>query len=467
MVHELEPPLVTGIRSPDAGVQTLLKSCLGHTAVRAAEWTAAGWRPVAGRNTAAVSETMRRAPGAQDLAPATLPRRVVVVLGALTAVAPLVTDLYLPALPQLARSLGTSAAMAQLTMSVCLVGLALGQLVAGPLSDRVGRTVPLRCGVLILLVTSLLCTVATDISVLLVLRLVQGLAGAAAMVVARAVVRDVYDGSRAAAVFSQLMLVTGLAPVVGPMVGGQLLAFTDWRGIFLALGVIAAVLLVACWRLLPETRPAAARAAAPRRSRALRSLLADRHLRGFLVMSALFGVVLFTYISMSAFVLQEDYGLGPVAYAWLFGANSVGLVLGSQLSARLVGRVGAATTLTCGVLVTSGATAVSAGALVFSAPLVVLLLPLWLVLAGLGMSFGTSTALALGPHPADAGAAAALLGASQFLLGAAVPPLVSLVGTSGPTMGLTMAAAGIGLLGALRLALHRYPHEPTTRRRAH
>jgi len=398
---------------------------------------------------------MRRAPGTQALLPVALPRRVLVLLGALTAVAPLVTDLYLPALPQLARSLGTSAATAQLTMSVCLVGLALGQLVAGPLSDRVGRTVPLRCGVLVLLVASLLCAVVTDVRLLLVLRLVQGLAGAAAMVIARAVVRDVYDGSRAAVVFSQLMLVTGLAPVVGPMLGGQLLAFTDWRGIFVALGLIAAVLLAGCWLLLPETRPAAARAASPHRDRALRSLLTDRHLRGFLALSALFGVVLFTYISMSAFVLQDDYGLGPIAYAWLFGANSVGLVLGSQLSARLVGRVGAATTLTYGVLLTSGATTATAVALVVHAPLVVLLPPLWLVLGGLGMSFGTSTGLALAPHPADAGAAAALLGTSQFLLGAAVPPLVSLAGAGGPVMGLTMGAAGIGLLGALRLALSR------------
>lgn len=400
---------------------------------------------------------MRRAPGAENSPPTTLPRSVLVVLGSLTAVAPLVTDLYLPALPQLARSLGTSASMAQLTMSVCLVGLALGQLVAGPLSDRVGRTVPLRCGVLVLLVSSLLCAFATDITVLLILRLVQGLAGAAAMVIARAIVRDVYDGSRAAAVFSQLMLVTGLAPVVGPMVGGQLLAFTDWRGIFLALGIIATVLLIACWRLLPETRPASARAAVPHRSGALRHLLGDRQLRGFLAMSALFGVVLFTYISMSAFVLQGTYGLGPIAYAWLFGANSIGLILGSQLSARLVGRLGTRTTLICGVLVTSGATAVAGAALVFSAPLVVLLLPLWLVLAGLGMSLGTSTALALSPHPADAGAAAALLGASQFLLGAAVPPLVSLAGASGPVMGLTMAAAGIGLLVALHRTLRRIP----------
>lgn len=395
---------------------------------------------------------MRRAPGAQERVPERLPRRVLVVLGSLTAVAPLVTDLYLPALPQLARTLGTSAAMAQLTMSVCLVGLALGQLVAGPLSDRIGRTTPLRLGVLVLLVTSLLCAVVPDVRLLLALRLVQGLAGAAAMVIARAVVRDVYDGSRAGVVFSQLMLVSGLAPVVGPMVGGQLLAFTDWRGIFLALAGIAAVLLVACWRLLPETRPAAARAAAPHRSRALRSLLADRQLRGFLTLSALFGVVLFTYISMSAFVLQDGYGLGPIAYAWVFGANSVGLVLGSQLSARLAGRIGAVATLTRGVLLTCGATVVSAGALVSSAPLIALLPALWLVLAGLGMSLGTSTGLALAPHPADAGAAAALLGTCPFLFGAGVPPLVSLTGAGGAVMGLTMAAAGVGLLGALRLA---------------
>lgn len=151
------------------------------------------------------------------------------VIGALTAVPPLVTDLYLPALPDVARTLGAPDALAQLTISLCLLGLAVGQLFVGPLSDRVGRMRPLRWGVALLTVTSLLCAISGNLWILLVARLLQGLAGSAAVVIARAIVRDVYHGSQVARVFSELMLVMGLAPVIGPVVGGQLLRFTDWR----------------------------------------------------------------------------------------------------------------------------------------------------------------------------------------------------------------------------------------------
>ncbi|MDN4161762.1 multidrug effflux MFS transporter [Nocardioides abyssi] len=394
-------------------------------------------------------EAAGSSPGSSPETAPELSRGVLVTLGALTAVAPLVTDLYLPGLPDLASSLGTSDAMAQLTMSVCLVGLALGQLVAGPLSDRVGRMRPLRWGVLVLAVTSFLCAVAGDVGVLLVLRLVQGLAGAAAMVVARAIVRDVYDGARAAKVFSELMLVMGLAPVLGPLLGGQLLALTDWRGIFVFLGLVGLLLLAACVMVLHETRPPVARTAAPVRRRALRRLLADARFRGFLVVSALLGVVLFGYISMSSFVLRGDYGLGPVAYAWVFGANAAGMVVGSQVSARLVGRLGPAYLLRCGLTLVAGASTAAFVLLTVHAPLGLVVVPLWLVLAGLGMSLGNSTALALVPHAADAGSASALLGASQFLLGAAVPPLVSAGGVSGGLMGATMAVAGLCALLAL------------------
>lgn len=382
-----------------------------------------------------------------------LPRAALLTLGALTAVAPLVTDFYLPGLPDLARSLGTSDAMAQLTMSVCLVGLAAGQLVAGPLSDRVGRIRPLRWGVAALALSSFLCAVASHIGVLLALRLVQGLAGAFAMVIARAVVRDVYDGARAARVFSELMLVMGLAPVLGPVLGGQLLAVTDWRGIFVVLGLMSLLLLVASRTALHETRPAEVRAATPHRPRALRSLLADGRFRGFMALGGLLGVVLFTHISMGSFVLRGDYGLGPVAYATSFGACAVGMIVGSQVAARTVARVGPARMFTWGIHAIGVSTVLAGAALALEAPLALVVPSLWFVLAGLGASFGPSTALALVPHAADAGAAAALLGASQFLLGAAVPPLVSLGGASAPAMGLTLAAAGLAAVAVLRLAV--------------
>ncbi len=369
----------------------------------------------------------------------TLPLRTLVLLGALTAAAPLVTDFYLPALPDLARSLGTSEAAAQLTVSVSIVGLALGQLVAGPLSDRIGRLTPLRVGVLLLAITSFLCALADDITVLLVLRLAQGLAAAATLVVARAVVRDVYDGARAARIFSELILVMGLAPVVGPMIGGQLLRVTDWRGIFITLGMIAAALLIATLALVEETwTPRAAGSA-----HGFGLLLRDRAFLGFLVVAGCMGVVLFSYISMSPFVLREEYGVGPVTFSWIFGANAAGLVVGGQVNARLVGRHGPARMLHVGLgLLASAATCLGI-ALAIEAPLGVVLAPMWFVLCGLGMSFGNATALALVPHGSIAGAASALLGTSQFLLGAAVPPLLSINGTTGVAMGLAMAVAAL------------------------
>lgn len=369
----------------------------------------------------------------------TLPLRTLVLLGALTAAAPLVTDFYLPALPDMARSLGTTEAAAQLTVSVSIVGLALGQLVAGPLSDRIGRLAPLRVGVLLLAITSFLCALADDITMLLVLRLAQGLAAAATLVVARAVVRDVYDGARAARIFSELILVMGLAPVVGPMIGGQLLRVTDWRGIFVTLGIIGAVLLVATLALLEETwQPRAAGS-----PNGFGVLLRDRAFLGFLVMAGCMGVILFSYISMSPFVFREDQGVGPVTFSWIFGANAIGMIVGGQVNARLVGRHGPALMLRVGLIVLATAACCLAVALALDASLGVILVPLWFVLCGLGMSFGNATALALVPHGTIAGSASALLGTSQFLLGAAVPPLLSINGTTGIAMGHAMGVAAL------------------------
>lgn len=370
-----------------------------------------------------------------------LPGRTLVLLGSLTAVAPLVTDLYLPALPQLGDSWGASDALTQLTMSVCLVGLALGQLVAGPLSDRVGRVRPLMWGVGVLALTSFLCALAPTVGILIVLRAIQGLAGSAAVVIARAIVRDVYDGARAAKVFSDLMLVMGLAPALGPVLGGQLLRVTDWRGIFVVLGAVSTLLLVLVMTRLPETRAASSGGASAGRD--FLTLVRDGTFVPYLLMAGCFGTVLFTYISTSSFVLQDQYGVSAAAYSLVFGVNAVGMVVGAQLNARLVGQVGADRMLLGGVLLTILATVGVAAAAVADAPLGVLLVPLWLVLVGLGGSMGNATALALVAHGERAGAASALIGTSQFLLGAIVPPLVSLSGASALVLGLTMTVAAL------------------------
>lgn len=382
-----------------------------------------------------------------------LPRIVLVVIGALTAVPPLVTDLYLPALPDVARTLGAPDALAQLTISLCLLGLALGQLFVGPLSDRVGRMRPLRWGVALLTVTSLLCAVSGNLWILLAARLLQGLAGSAAVVIARAIVRDVYHGPQVARVFSELMLVMGLAPVVGPVVGGQLLRFTDWRGIFVALGILSALLLAASWVLLHETRTPRAHPSGLSTGRVLWSLVRDAHFGAYLIVTGLGGVILFSYIGMSSFVLQNGFGLSAVGYSIVFGANSVGLVIGSQLNARLVMRVGPATMLRCALGVLLVASALVMTAQLAGGPLMSVLIPLWFVLVGFGGIMGNATALALEPHREVAGAASALLGSANFVLGGLVPPLVSIGGTGGAVMGVTMTLAGALAFATLVLVI--------------
>lgn len=375
------------------------------------------------------------------------------VIGALTAVPPLVTDLYLPGLPAMARDMGSSESMAQMTMSVCLVGLALGQLVVGPLSDRVGRIPPLRWGVALLAVTSLLCALAPSLPVLLAARLLQGLAGSAAVVVARAIVRDVYAGPRLAKVFSELMLVMGLAPAAGPVVGGQLLRITDWRGIFVVLMAISALLLAAVLTMLHETRPASAGDASVRTTTALATLVRDRSFMPFVAITSCAGIVLFSYIGMSPFVLQDDRGLSVTAYSLVFGTNAIGIVIGSQVNARLVMRLGPRTLLHAGLtlLVVAGALVSVAQAL--DAPTVVMLVPLWFCLVGFSGIMGNASALAMEHQGGLAGTASALLGSCSFLFGALVPPIISTAGTGGATMGLTMTAASVlGLLTLLLLA---------------
>jgi DHA1 family bicyclomycin/chloramphenicol resistance-like MFS transporter len=227
--------------------------------------------------------------------------------------------------------------------------------------------------------------------------------------------------------------------VVGPVIGGQLLRVTDWRGIFVTLGVISSVLLLATLALLEETWPPRA-AGSPN---GFGILLRDAAFLGFMVVAGCLGVVLFSYISMSPFVLRDRFGVGPVAFSWIFGLNGVGMVVGGQASARLVGRHGPAVMLRVGLLVLATAACCVTTALVLSAPLHVVVVPLWFVLCGLGLSFGNATALALVPHGGIAGSASALLGTSQFLLGAAVPPLLSVNGTTGAAMGLSMGVAAL------------------------
>lgn len=361
-----------------------------------------------------------------------LRRRHVVVLGGLVAAGPLSIDTYLPALPALSRSLHSSASQTQLTLTACLVGLALGQLVAGPLSDRFGRRGPLMITLGAYAGASLLCALAPSTYILMALRLLQGLTGAGGVVIARAVVRDLYSGAHAARMFSLLMLVTGLAPILAPVIGGQLLRITSWRGIFVVLCLCGAVLAAAA-RSLPETLPPDDRGSSRVRAVAqtFKNLARDRGFAGYALACGFGFGSMFGYIAGSPFVLQDIYGASPQLFSLIFALNAAGIVVVSQTNRRLVQRVGPRRLLQTAVCVQALGGLALVGAVAGGlGGLVTVIVPLFFVVASFGAVLPNATALALWDHQRVAGSASALLGAFQFLLGASAAPLVGLAGTS-------------------------------------
>jgi len=382
--------------------------------------------------------------------------RLVIVLGSVNAIGPLSIDMYLPAFPEIARSLETSASSVQLTLTACVAGLALGQLLIGPLSDRYGRRTPLIAAMSVYAVASVLCALAPNVLTLTGLRFVQGLAGAGGVVIARAVVRDLHSGAAAVRLFSSLMLVTGLAPILAPLAGGQVLNHTSWRGIFWVLTVLSALIALLVTFGLRETLPKARRSSSglAETLRTMRALLRDRWFVGHGLAGGLGFGALFAYISGSSFVLQGIYGVSPQLYSVLFAMNGLGLIAGSQVNARLVGRFGPAYLLRAGLV----AIAVSASALlvvvsVGDLGVVAVLVPMFVIVSSLAFVLPNSTALALNDHAAVAGTASALLGMGQFVIGAAVAPLVGAAGTeSAVPMAAIMTVVALAALVARHFA---------------
>ncbi|MBO0889549.1 MAG: multidrug effflux MFS transporter [Acidothermales bacterium] len=356
--------------------------------------------------------------------------RVVVILGSLSALAPLSIDAYLPGLPQVTRDLGTTTSAAQLSLTAFVVGMSFGQLVVGPASDALGRRRPLVAGTAAFTLASLVCVFAPGIATLDAVRVLEGFAGGAGVVVARAVVRDLFAGPAAARFFASLMLVNGLAPVLAPVLGAQLLRVTSWRGVFVGLSAIGLALLLGVLLGLPETLPAErrGRGGLPTTLRTFWRLLHDRALVGYSLAAALAFAAMFAYISGSPFVLQDIYGLSPQAFSGVFAVNSVGIVICAQLGGRLAHRVGSGRLLAIGVggSVTGGV--VLLVSVLAGAGLPGVLPGLFLVASSVGTIFPNAMALALNQHAGDAGAASALMGVLQFLIGGIAAPLVGVAG---------------------------------------
>lgn len=387
---------------------------------------------------------------------------MIVVLGLLVALGPLTIDMYLPALPGIADELSVSSSVAQLTLTGTLAGLALGQLIVGPLSDSLGRRRPLMAGIVLHMLASVLCIVAPNIVVLGVARSLQGVGAAAAMVVAIAIVGDLFTDSAAATVMSRLMLVLGVAPVVAPSLGAAVLLKASWHWVFAVLVVLAGLLLLLAVLALPETLPQSFRR--PLKFKGILvtygELLRDKRFVVLVLVAALGMSGLFAYIAGASFVLQGRYGLDQQEFALVFGAGAVALIGTTQLNVVLLRRFTPATIVVWALVASAlfGATFVGLAAAGVGG-LAAFVLPVWAILAAMGLVIPNAPALALSRHKEAAGTAAALLGAGQFGLGAAVAPLVGVLGNDELALAVVMTVGVVVALFALLAVGVRDPRD--------
>ncbi|MCT9082376.1 multidrug effflux MFS transporter [Streptomyces fulvoviolaceus] len=397
--------------------------------------------------------------GGPPAAPGRTAVAMVAVLGALTAVAPLATDMYVPGFPAMGDALGASSSAVQLTMTAFLAGLVVGQLLIGPLSDGLGRRRLLICGASGFVFFSLLCAVAPNVGLLTGARFLQGVAGAAGMVLARAVLTDRFHGAELPRYFAVLSQIMGVAPIAAPVLGGAILSVSTWRAVFAVLTVLGVLLLLAVLRAVPESLPPERRHSGGIAStfRAMGSLLARRTFMGYVLVMALVSAALFAYISGSSFVFENLHGVSSTTYSLIFATNAVAMLIAGAAFSRLVGRgVRLNSLLTAGICVALlGALAQVVLVVAVGETLAGTWATLFVTVGGIGLIFPASMSIGQTLGRATPGAASALLGGLQFLFGALASPLVGFFGEdSSMPMALIMltavAAAGVALVALAR-----------------
>ena len=388
--------------------------------------------------------------------------RTTLILSALVAFAPMSIDMYLPALPALERYFAADTASVQHTLAAFFVGLAIGQLLYGPIADRYGRKTPLYFGLTLYVIASAACALAPGIGSLIMLRFLQAVSGCAGMVVARAVVRDLYDRQESARVFSILLMVMGIAPIVAPLAGGYLLTWLGWRSIFWVLALFGVACLIAVkWRL-PETIPQDQ----PRvpLSKALGNyagLLADRRYLGYALSGGFGQAGMFAYISGSPFVFIDLYGVPARHYGWLFGLNATGIIAFTQANRHLLLRYDADRVLDFGNLASFLMCLLLLAAAASNAfGLIGILVPLFFVVSLRGLTFPNASAGAMAPFPEKAGSASALLGSVQFAIAAVASAAVGVFhnGTAVP-MAAVVATCGFLAFASYRWLARKYQSE--------
>ncbi|QHW30949.1 multidrug effflux MFS transporter [Paenibacillus rhizovicinus] len=356
--------------------------------------------------------------------------RLVLLLGAFSALGPLTIDMYLPSFPEITADFGTQASLVQLSLTACLIGLGLGQIVMGPLSDMHGRRRPVIISLLLYLVMSFVCAISPNIYCFIAARFIQGFAASAGIVVSRAVVRDLYSGPELTRFFSLLMLVNNLFPLIAPVAGSGVISFTTWVGVFIVLGGVGIVLAILATTGLKETLPPENRISSNfgQLLTGIRTLLRDRQFLGYALAQGIMIGGVFAYVSGTPFIYQKIYGASPQLFALLFGSNGISLIIGSQLVGRLNHVISERRFLLIGLLLSAASSFIALMVILLHGPLFALVPPLFCFVASIGITSTASFSLAMETQSHMAGSASAILGLLPFLLGAVTSPLVGIAG---------------------------------------
>ncbi|WP_326657240.1 multidrug effflux MFS transporter [Streptomyces sp. NBC_00385] len=383
---------------------------------------------------------------------------LIAVLGALTAVAPLATDMYVPGFPSMGATLHASSSAVQLTLTAFLVGMVVGQLLIGPMSDGWGRRRLLISGSAGFVLFSLLCAVAPNVELLTAARFLQGFAGAAGMVLARAVITDCFRGADVPRYFALLSQILGIAPIAAPVIGGAVLSLSTWRAVFVVLAVLGALLMFAVLKNVPETLPPERRHGGGLSGtlRTMGTLLTHRAFMGYVLVLGFTSAALFAYISGSSFVFQNVHGVSPTAYSLIFASNAVGMLIAGVTFARLSVRVRLNTLLIAGLTVSAiGAVALVALPAVTGESLAVSWICLFVAISGIAIIFPSTMSIGQNLGRSAPGAASALIGGLQFLFGAVASPLVGLFGEDTATPMAVIILIALALAGVCLVLLAR------------
>lgn len=378
------------------------------------------------------------------------------VLGLLAILGPLNIDMYLPSFPEISRELGTGASQVQLSLTACLIGLALGQIVVGPISDAQGRRKPLIIGTSLFALASIFCALAPNITVLIVARFLQGFTAAAGVVLSRAVVRDVFSGREMTKFFSLLMVINAVAPVVAPMLGGAILAVpsANWETIFYALALIGVLIVAIVAAKLKETLPPENRIPSSVGSsvKTMGSLLKDRSFIGYALVVGFVHGGSFAYVSGTPFVYQQIYGVSPQVFSILFGINGVAIITGSFIIGRFGGIISEKKLLQAAVTVAAASTFILLIMTIIKGPLASLVILIFIYMTTMGMIITSTFTLGMAKQGGRAGSASAVLGMLPSLLGAAFTPLSGIAGATAVPMGATLFGTSlIGLIAFMTL----------------